>query len=45
VPPPDYISQVADEINLEVMKTNLPGDPHFVKGIIRLLGKKLYVWT
>jgi len=40
VPPPDYISQVADEINLEVMKTNLPEDPHIVKGIIGLSGGK-----
>jgi hypothetical protein len=39
VPPPDYNSQVVDEINLELIKTNSPEDPHIVKCIIRLSEK------
>lgn len=35
MPPPDYNSHFADEINLEVIKTNSPEDPHILKGIIR----------
>jgi hypothetical protein len=37
---PDYNSQVAEEINLEVTKTNSLEDRHIVKGIIRLSEKK-----
>jgi hypothetical protein len=41
VPAPNYNSHVANEINLEVIKTSSPEDPHIGKGtsIIRLSEK------